>query len=238
MRINEIVLVGSLILTQQLYGECRAEVSGRVIDDTGKPVPQAQVSFHQNRSGIATEAIAFFSSDNNGDFRAEFGVSGNERYSVYAKKENDGYPETRFAFYDNRKPPNILVSCRSSISSVVVEVGPKAAYITNISVLDANDGEAIPKASIRLWRSAAPFPGVPLERFSITTSATLLKIDSGYFGLAIPSNVDILYQISAPGYTASSEEKLHLTPLQKVSISVRLQKSNQQRPPLRPERNK
>ena len=190
----------------------------------GKPVANALVSLSEKRGTISNKAIRFFPTDSDGHFHANVDVASTTMYWVNAKKEEDGYPNTIAAFYDNRLPPEVTVKCHTPVSGVVVVIGPRAAFITHISVTDANTGSAISNASITLRRMASPIKGLPLSRFTLSASATLWKIGPTHLGLAVPSNVAILYEISAPGFEASKPEVIRLPPLSKLEISIGLKR--------------
>lgn len=145
--------------------ECRANLSGKVIDETGKSIASALVSLSEERDTDLHKATRFFPTDVSGHFSADVDVPNAAKYWVLAKKEESGYPDTRLAFYDNREPPKVLLGCKSSVSGLVVMIGPKAAYIARISVLDGESGTAVPNASITLRRLDTPIPGFPLQRF-------------------------------------------------------------------------
>ncbi|MGB6193254.1 MAG: carboxypeptidase-like regulatory domain-containing protein [Terracidiphilus sp.] len=226
MRIAKLALVCSLSATLCLYAECRAHIAGRVIDETGKPVSEAQVSLFENRGGLSHKAVRYFPTDSNGTFNAEIDLTEAAQYWIIAKKEAAGYPDTTLAFYDNREPLKLTLNCHASISGVIVTLGPKAAYITRITITDKRNGEPVSNASITLRRLKSPIPELPLERFSISTSATLMKPGAGYLGLPVPSNVDVAYQISAPGFRSSLPEILHLSPLKMTTVSVSLDRSH------------
>jgi len=225
MKLLALYVIGGLCIVPLVYGQCRADVSGRVLDEAGKPVANALVSFEKHDlTHVSDEAIHFFPTDSDGRFDANIDVASTTTYWVNAKKEEDGYPNNVLAFYDNRLPPEVTVKCHMSVSGVVVVIGPKAAYITHISVIDAKTGRAVSNASITLRRLAAPIKGLPLSRFTLSASATLWKIGPTYLGLAVPSNVAISYEISAPGFEASQPEVIRLPPLSKLEISIGLKR--------------
>jgi len=226
MRRVQLIIIGSLLTVYQLLGQCRGSIDGKVIDEDGKPVAGALVSFEEHRLAMNHKAVEFYQTDSGGSFHAALELAGLGSYRVLAKKEEAGYPETRFAFYDDNESPLLGLECGTALSGIVVKLGPKAAHIHHITVLDADSGELIANASITLRRLSAPFRSVPLTAFSITTSTTLLPPNPNYPGLAVPANVDVSYQISAPGYIASPETTLHLAPSKGLDISVTLRRSN------------
>ncbi|MES2219760.1 MAG: hypothetical protein V4587_02200, partial [Acidobacteriota bacterium] len=102
--------------------------------------------------------------------------------------------------------------------------GLKSAYITRIKVVDVTTGDPIETASITFRRVKPPFRGFSPAVFSITSSATLMPTGSNYRGFPIPSNTDISYAVSAPGYGMSKPQIIRLAPSKTAQISVQLQR--------------
>jgi hypothetical protein len=192
----------------------------------GKPVVGALVSFLQKTEGRGKGKLTrrFYETDESGSFHAALDLSSPGSYWVLAKKEGSGYPETILAFYEDYEPPLVALHCGAMVSGTVVKLGSKSAYITAIQVLDAVTGNPIENASITFRRVHPPFRGVSNAEFSITTSATSMHSGPGYSGFPIPSNADISYEISAPGYKTSKPQIMHLTPSNIAEISVKLEK--------------
>lgn len=220
-----IAICGLLLLAHRVHGACSASISGKVLDEQGLPVPQALVSLAEIRAHASHKATRFFISDTEGVFHADVDFIDSAQFSVLAKKEEIGYPNTIFAIYNEREPAKVSLTCGSSASGVVVNIGPKTAFILQISVVDEKSGEAIPDASITLQRLISPIPRFPVERFSITTSTTIMKPDSNHLGLAVPSNVDVSYVISAHGFEPSRPVVIHLPPLKTIKLSTRLERA-------------
>jgi len=225
MRIASLLFVASMLTGFQLFSQCRAEVSGRAVDQKGQPVSEASISFQEQNGGPTHKAIQFFQTDGSGSFHASVDLTHAGSYWVLGKKEDAGYPNTTFAFYEDHEPPVVKLDCGTSIAGLVVKFGSKAAHITRITVLDKRTGTSIPEASIRLKRLSSPIPRFSKDGPTLSTSTVLLPADSSYRGLAVPSNVDVAYEVSAPGYKSSLPKTLHLKPLQAIEVSVALQKS-------------
>lgn len=185
------------------------------------------MSFLQNTEGrgVGNLTRRFYGTDASGSFHAALDLSSSGSYWVLAKKEESDYPETILAFYADYEPPLVALHCGAAVSGIVVRLGSKSAYITHAEVLDAVTARPIENASITFRRVHPPFRGVSSAQFSITTSATSMNAGPGYPGFPIPSNADISYEISAPGYKTSAPHILHLAPLKTAEISVKLVRS-------------
>jgi hypothetical protein len=197
-----------------------------VIDELGKPVAGAKVSFLAEKvpANQANQRMnLFFETDSSGHFDAAVPISNPGEYFVFAMKRDGGYPDDRIVFYADRQPSEIVLDCGTSRSAVIVQLGPKAAYIRHISVVDADRGNPVGTAGITLRRLSPTVPGLPLEAFSIRTG-----VNPGTdFGIAVPSKVDISYEISSPGYQTSPKKMLHLKPSEKLDIEVKLRRAPQ-----------
>lgn len=204
-----------------LLGQCRATLSGRVIDEQGKPLADARVLTVELAPGPG-HPISAFKTDAKGDFHGTVNIAEHGLYFLGADKESSGYPSAILSFYINHAPPEFLLKCNSSRFGIVLRVGPKAAYIQHISVLDADSAILIEDASIRLWRLTSPLRNLRQSELGITASTRLTPPTTKYSGLAVPSNVEIAYQISAPGYATSPVARIRLKPLEDFDITVKL----------------
>jgi len=220
-----LVAVGCLSTASRSVAQCRGSVDGKVVDDSGNPVAGALVSLSAHKQLLSHKAVKFSKTEDEGSFHATFDLAGPGSYWVLAKKEEDGHPDTRMAFYNDVYPQLVVLDCGATVSGVIVELGPKAAHITRISVYDVDTGKAIENATITMRRSSSPVRKSPSEVVSISTSTVLMSPSPSYLGLAIPANVDITYQINAPGYAPSSERSLHLAPSQQTELNVVLRRA-------------
>ena len=106
-----IAACGLLVMALPIYSECSADVSGKVVDESGKPIPQALVSLAESRGSAFHKATRFFTTDAGGNFHADVDLAASAQFCVLAKKEDAGYPDMRLAFYEDREPPKVLLSC-------------------------------------------------------------------------------------------------------------------------------
>lgn len=158
-----------------LLGQCQATISGKVIDEQGIPLGHASVLAVKLGGALYPGNRIFgpFETDADGNFHGTANVTGHRSYFLSAKKEDSGYPNAILSFYINHVPPKFILSCNSSHSGIVLRVGPKAAYIQHISVLDADSARPIADASIRLWRLTSPLRYLPESELGITASTRL-----------------------------------------------------------------
>ena len=123
---------------------------------------------------------------------------------------------------EEHENPIVALDCGASRSGIVVKLGPKAAHIRHISVVDEETEKRITNASITLRRLSSPIKRLPLEGMFITESADLEPLSSTYLGLAVPPDVDVSYVISASGHIPSPKTVLHLKSSEVVDLEVQL----------------
>ena len=215
-------ILGGLLAAHSMLGQCHATVEGNVVDESGAPVAGAQVSFLEHGQVFTSRAAVYYETDGKGAFHAEMNLPGAQSYWILAKKEEAGYPDTLAAFYDEHEGQLVALDCGAFRSGIIVKLGPKAAHIRHISVVDEETGKPISNASITLRRLSSPIKRLPLENMLITESADLEPLSSTYLGLAVPPDVDVSYVISASGYIASPKTVLHLKSLEVVDLEVQL----------------
>lgn len=216
------VMLQLLFAPSLLLGQCRATLSGKVIDEMGSPLALASVQLVEYESSARYRILGPFETDATGKFQGTVDVSGRGLYFLSVKKEEAGYPNSILSFYINQLPQEFRLSCESSQSGIVLKVGPKAANIQHISVLDADSAKPIADASIKLWRLTSPLRKLHQSELGITTSTRLAPPATKYSGLVVPSNVEIAFQISAPGYLTSRVARIRLKPLEDFDITVKL----------------
>ncbi len=112
------------------------------------------------------------------------------RYRVFALKEEDGYPDTSSAIYDNGKIPIVELSASERLVDVRVTIGPKAAVLMG-SITDASTGKPIFNPRIRIWRWT---DGVDRNTEFRDGSA------HANYRLLIPPSKEVGLEISAEGY--------------------------------------
>jgi hypothetical protein len=224
-----VIILGCLLTGHSVLGQCRATVEGNTVDESGAPVAGARVTFVENQRVYRT-FYPSYETDSNGAFHAEMKLVEAQSYFVLAKKEEAGYPDTLSVFYIERDPPLVALDCGAFRAGILVRLGPKAAHIRHISVVDEATGKPITNASIKLHRLSTPIKRLPLEVFVLTTSADLEPLSSTYLGLAVPPDVDVSYVISAPGYIALPKKILHLKSSEGINIEVKMRRESPRLP--------
>lgn len=135
-------------------------ISGTVLDENGRPIAIADV-YSRPTGQPGNGRIIPVQTDKNGKFLLEKVPPGLN--TVHAFKEEDGYPDTCFAFYvtDPRAIPQVSVY-QQQVANVVVQLGPKAAKMI-IQVFDADTNDQIEDAAIELRRPGDPAAYVSLS---------------------------------------------------------------------------
>jgi protocatechuate 3,4-dioxygenase beta subunit len=96
-----VTLAGAFLFQQpattlQNANSSGATISGRVVDDHGKPVSSALIS--AERSDIIMIHLPSAYTNKNGEFVIQGVTTG--QYTLHTRKEEDGYPRSEFNFYD------------------------------------------------------------------------------------------------------------------------------------------
>jgi len=232
LRYYLIIIVAGLLAPSSAFSQCQTNVAGSVVNKAGKPIARARVSFIEmtvapDRKGSITGGLVRtpVEADNNGSFQSTLTIYDPGWYWVVANKLDAGYPDARLSFYVGHKPLQVNLICGDSLHGLIVKLGSKAAYIRKISVVDATTGKPIPSAEITLWRLSSPIPELRKDQLSIKSSvAASPKI--AQLELALPSNADIEYVMSAPGYRKSDAKLLHPKPGEQIDLAVVLEPVN------------
>ena len=111
---------------------------------------------------------------------------------LHSRKEEDGYPDTEFNFYDktDTADPRVEVYGGQTTQGVTIKLGPKAAVLTG-RVVDAISNQPLKEADITLRRVDQP------ERF-ISTGLYEHRIKGGFKTL-VPS-LPFTVKVSQNGY--------------------------------------
>ncbi|MGA2834637.1 MAG: carboxypeptidase-like regulatory domain-containing protein [Terracidiphilus sp.] len=225
MRAAQLIVLAGITIPHLLSGQCKALVGGMVIDESGNPLSSVKVSFIEDKVYDYQQLPrASFLTDVAGNFSASVAILSPGRFWVMARKPDDGYPDNRLMFYLDREPPKVLLSCEEPRSGIVVQLGPKVAYVRQLTILDAETGSPVENAGITLRRMSRPVGWTRLDALFLKMAVSGNALD---LKLAVPSEVDISYEISAPGYETSPRTILHLKPSQDVNLEVTLQRSSQ-----------
>jgi hypothetical protein len=166
---------------------------------------------------VGLEPVAL--TDSNGDFRLSRVPEGPN--TIFAKKEEAGYPDARFAVYtgDESKFPRIVVQPSVITSGVRVTLGKKTGTFLG-NVVDAETSIPIVAARVVITRVDNP-------QLMYSTSVGL----KGDFRLLLPSRPSRL-QVTAPGYKTwtppdsrfTKAGVIQLGPEESIEMGVRLGK--------------
>jgi hypothetical protein len=193
------------------------KIQGTVLDRDGKPVRNATVSvLHEQcaMNGIQPSSVT----DEKGLFfldRIPAGLTG-----VYAKKEESGYPDTRYAINkdDTVEIPKVMVRAGEVARDVVVQLGKPAVFV-HVEVTDVDTSEPVLQARITVSKLAN-------SEIMFSTSAD----KEGNFRLLLPQG-RIRFQLVAPRYhewhlpsVGSSQDVLEVRPGPSMELKIRLKK--------------
>ena len=196
-------------------------IKGVVLDEGGKPVASAQVTWvdqEPSPKGEVDVTVGSFWAESNNAGRFQIGnlIVGHS-YKLYAKKEDAGYPDTKFAVYNPaHDAPLGIAQPRDRALDVRVQIGPKAA-ILEYDAKDAVTGSRITNPTIRVVRAdgQGDFGGSSMDNKCL-----------------VPSDADVMIEVSAngyqtwfhPGYTdKTASTPLRMAPGENRKLDVRLQ---------------
>ena len=158
-------------------------VSGIVEDEKGRALPSAKVAAEDLSGRPRAAAVPYAIADASGHFSIENLPWG--KYGVLASKEESGYPNLQLAFYSDDKFPKVTLTPQNAQAWLVIRIGPKAAALSGV-VSDSVTREPI-AASFRLTRRDKQ-------------SDWILTSVPAKYRVLIPSNVDVIVEVSAPGH--------------------------------------
>jgi hypothetical protein len=137
-----IVLAGGLLAQAQTKVVPR-EIRGTVTDQLGAPVAGATVYAVFQDLGLNDISPRSVTADSNGRFvfRGDLQLGS---YKLYAKKDNEGYPDPFDRFYVDAKAeaPAVKLSAAHPSANTIVELGRQAAVLTG-RIIDAKTGESV-----------------------------------------------------------------------------------------------
>jgi hypothetical protein len=173
-----------------------AGISGRVLDAEGHPI--AGLTVLAERTDIVIQPMPRAWTDKNGDFIIQGLEPG--PYTLYTRKDEDGYPHTGSSFYDEGPSVElrVQVSTHQITSNVIIQRGSKAAVLQGV-IVDATTNRPVQKAQITARQVHLS------ERFLSTglfwhEGSDPLKFVPGGFKFPVPSSIAFTLKISAPGY--------------------------------------
>jgi len=174
----------------------RGVIAGIVVNEAGSPVADVHVmtrDLDPNTVEVFAGVVPYFATDQQGKFLIPELTVGHP-YKIYAEKEEDEYPNTMLGMYNPKDEAPVAVATLTAQAQVVtVRIGPKAGRL-KWNVADAVTGYYIDKPTIFFQR---------------TDTRTFQRIDTGAStdvsefagnGVLVPSNTDLIVEVSARGY--------------------------------------
>jgi hypothetical protein len=203
---NQIAVIIAMLLTfMPAVAQVRGEIRGTVTSQNGQPVAHAKVSYENlDDHRIMGALVRYAETDDAGKFAFDNLDWG--RYAVYPQKEEDGYPNLRFAIYSAGKYQIATVSPTHAVAVVSVSLGPKAAVLHG-SISRASDATPL---SGRVELRSRDHP----ERFMATSV-------SPEYTVFIPPDTDVDVTFRAPGHKPYSLP-LHMQVAQDLLLHVKL----------------
>jgi hypothetical protein len=200
-----VALIATTFWIAMAYGQSRGEIHGTVLDQNGEPLAAAKVSYdnlddHRILGGL----LRIVKTDAEGKFaftNLDWG-----QYAIYPEKEEDDYPNLRFAIYSGGTYQTATVSTANPIANITVRSGPKAAVLHG-RISKATDGTPI---SGRIELSS---PG-HADRFMATSVPPEYRI-------LIPSDTDVEISFTASGHKSYSIP-VHMKSGEESSMDVKL----------------
>lgn len=191
-------------------------IKGRVLYADGRPVSDAVV--HAMKSDMSMGRLPSVCTDEQGEFLFEDLIPGT--YTIYASKEEEGYPRTNSSFYfgDAVNTPEVSVYAQQTTSYVVVQFGLPAAKLMG-RMVSALNNKPIPGHSIQITLRLVDRPN---EYFS-----TGPDTDGNFEILAPP--VPFKIEASAPGFekwryrsgdSSNAADYLQLTPGASKNLNI------------------
>jgi hypothetical protein len=199
------ITIALLFLIEALYASSTGSISGTVLDENGNTVSGAKVEAVNARNGFQG-AVRYFRTNDDGRFQIEGLPLGD--YRVFAKKEEDGYPDMSSAFYSDNVFPTAVLTETNPAAEMLVRLLPKAGILTG-SVVDAVTRKPLNPAlhfrraqNLKLFLTAGTEPA---------------------FRVLVPSDVPVTLEISVPGYLRwHYHGKLELKPGETMNLDVQM----------------
>lgn len=200
-------------------------ITGTVMDQEGKPLSSATVFLAEESLLSITNAYPIqVTTDLRGHFDSgdtlKHGV-----YDVYAKSENDGYPDPSSTFYrrPDFQPQTVQLLSAKPEASVDIRLEEKAGVLTG-KIIDGDTGQLM-DASVNLSNMQNTQP----NGFPATKRA---QVKNGKFRELIPENTDIAVWVQKPNAGpnptwSNFRLTVHLQPGEVKNLNVRLYKTGE-----------
>jgi hypothetical protein len=214
MRNNSIPILTSLticvVCAISNFAQEGGSIRGTVLDENGAPISGAKVNAERENGRPGSLLIRYVETDSHGQFEITRLTWG--KYRLFAKNEDAGYPDMRWAFYSNDVYPIVALSPGVPEPEIRIQLGPKAGILTG-SITNSLTGAPI-SAGFKLTRTA------PANKWISTSVAP-------NFRLLLPPATDILLEVSAPGFrTWTLPYPLYLQPGSETRLDIPLEPSH------------
>jgi hypothetical protein len=207
-----------LLLVEGGTAQQSGRITGTVINEKSEPIAHAKVTADPVDGRPRASAVRYVETDDNGRFLFEPMPWGT--YRIFAKKEDEGFPDTAFSFYSNDVFTVAEITPSASVAEVRIRLGPRAGIVEG-SVTNAASGVPV-SAGLKLIRAASS------DKWFSTSVPPSYRV-------LVPSSTDVLLEVSAPGFnTWTPGHPLHLEPGAEMHLDVSLQPSRD--PNLHPSR--
>jgi hypothetical protein len=191
--------------------EWTGSITGIVVDQQGAPVEGARVEY-EREEGNLRGLVPAGGTNQDGQFVIKNLVAGS--YRIYAGKEAEGYPDSNPDLHRGANvAPTVMLEQGVESPPVTVPLLPKAGVLEPIIVTDAATGKDLTtRAALTLRRADNP-------RASIAWGGIPSRA-------LMPSDTDVLVEISAPGYESWPEDgepfHVHLGPGETKGLEVQM----------------
>jgi hypothetical protein len=214
-------VVGWVLLAFALYSRAETPsgvIKGLVVDEQGKPVELAHVTWVNATKGVAevqVGIVAFAATDGQGRFLIR-GLAVGTPYHVYAQKEVDDYADMALGFNNSKDDAITAIAAdQDKAVDVTIRMGPKAGRL-NWNVTGAATGKA---------------PNLTFMFVRTDTGASVGGSAPADYDRLVPSNTDIEFSVSAPGYRTwyypvgdeRQRAPLRLKPGEEKTVNIQLQ---------------
>jgi hypothetical protein len=202
-------------LARSLCAQTVGQITGLVLNEAGNPIEHAKVHVEENKAFYGHRILQVYLTDARGQFVIDSLQWGS--YVVLAGKEDEGYADTKLAFYSNLNVPVVTVTSLVPTQNVTIHLGPRAGVIEVAAIIDAGTGKAIVAPSVTLRR---------------TENGLWLKASGTQKSILIPSRTKVSIEVEAEGYQvwhypgdtdASRSTPVVLEPGEHQKIEVKLQ---------------
>lgn len=195
------------------------KIVGTVVAQNGVPLADAKVNALRQDTRPEGSGVRYVTTNSEGQFiidRLAWGT-----YSVFAMKEEAGYPDLEPSFYSDRvKIPVVQITPTNPVGSVSIHLGPKAAVLLG-SVSDASTGAPLNASFI--------FVRTHNKKDFLSTSLPAT------YRVLVPASTAVSLSVTSPGYKSwilqnpldvSSGDEMHLDVQLVPAYNPNLQSSN------------